>query len=62
MRIEPVEIYSDETNAAVMRHPERAFPGYLMQGDTLYLLCLDADEVCTLIGPGAVGFNEANEL
>lgn len=38
MRIEPVEIYSDETNAAIMRHPDRRFPGMLIQGDTLHNL------------------------
>lgn len=35
MRTETVEIYSDATNAAVMRHPGRRFPGVLIQGDTL---------------------------
>lgn len=38
MRTEPVEIYSDATNAAVMRHPGRNFPGMLIQGDTLHSL------------------------
>jgi hypothetical protein len=38
MRTEPVEIYSDSTNAAIMRHPDRKFPGTLIQGDTLYSL------------------------
>jgi hypothetical protein len=36
MRIEPVEVYSDATNAAVLRHPGRKYPGMLIQGDTLY--------------------------
>jgi len=62
MRVEPVEIYSDATNAAVMRHPGRRFPGLLIQGDSLYLLCQQADEVCALIGRGRPGFDEANEL
>jgi hypothetical protein len=35
MKVEPVEIYSDATNAAVMRHPARKYPGVLVQGDTL---------------------------
>ncbi|WP_448995333.1 DUF6959 family protein [Novosphingobium sp.] len=30
-----VEIYSDATNASVMRHPDRKFPGMLIQGDSL---------------------------
>jgi hypothetical protein len=38
MRIEAVEIYSDATNAAVLRHPDRRFPGLLIQGDTLHSL------------------------
>src|SRR5262245_1747536 len=39
MHVEQVEIYSDVSNAAVMRHPGRRFPGVLVQGDTLYTLC-----------------------
>ncbi|WP_425481654.1 DUF6959 family protein [Cognatilysobacter lacus] len=35
MRLEQIEIYSDATNAAVMRHPGRHFPGVLVQGDTI---------------------------
>ena len=46
MHIEQVEIYSDQTNAAVMRHPGRRFPGVLIQGDTLYALCRQADVAC----------------
>ena len=38
MHIEPVEIYSDASNAAVMRHPGRQFPGCLIQGDSLHSL------------------------
>lgn len=38
MRTELVEIYSDATNAVIMRHPGRKFPGMLIQGDTLYSL------------------------
>ena len=38
MKVESVEIYSDATNAAVMRHPKRKFPGVLVQGDTLATL------------------------
>lgn len=46
MRIEPVEIYSDRTNAVVLRHPGRNFPGLLLQGDTLYSMCQMADCAC----------------
>lgn len=49
MRTEAVEIYSDETNRAVMRHPGRKFPGVLIQGDTLFALCAMADEACAKV-------------
>jgi uncharacterized protein DUF6959 len=38
MEIESVEIYSDASNMAVMKHPGRAFPGVLVQGDTLHTM------------------------
>jgi hypothetical protein len=62
MRAEPVEIYSDQTNAAIMRHPGRRFPGFLIQGDTLYSLCLRADEMCASIGRGTPAYEDANHL
>ena len=43
---ETVEIYSDRTNAVVLRHPSRKFPGVLVQGDSLYALFKQADEIC----------------
>lgn len=46
MRTEVVEIYSDQTNAAILRHPSRKFPGVLVQGDTLHSMCRSADDVC----------------
>lgn len=46
MHTESVEIYSDATNSAVMRHRGRKFPGVLVQGDTLYSLCRAADHAC----------------
>ena len=36
MRKEQVEIYSDTSNASVLRHPDRHFPGCSVQGDTLH--------------------------
>jgi len=62
MRTQAVEIYSDATNAAVLRHPGRRYPGLLVQGDSLHLLCSHADAACREIGRGAAGFDEANTL
>ena len=64
MRIATVEILSDQTNAAVMRHPERRFPGILLQGDSLHALCRQADAACSGAKPSLSPetFDELNEL
>jgi hypothetical protein len=62
MRRENVEILSDQTNAAVMRHPGRAFPGVLVQGDSLHVLCQRADLACKEVGRDKPGFEELNDL
>jgi hypothetical protein len=64
MHIEQVEIYDDSTNAAVMRHPGRKFPGLLFQGDSLCALCQQADEVCDAFSShkGSDAWEEINDL
>jgi len=64
MHIRDVEIYSDQTNAAVMRHPDRHFPGVLVQGDSLYSLCVRADNSCSVARDklGSDSYGELNEL
>ena len=44
MRQVEVEIYSDASILAVIRHPGRQFPGSLIQGDSLHILCSRIDE------------------
>jgi hypothetical protein len=58
------EIYSDKTNAAVVRHPGRKFPGVLVQGDTLYSLCVSADASCQAFRSQAhtEAYQQLNEL
>ena len=64
MRLEQIEIYSDASNAAVMRHPGRRFPGVLVQGDSLHVLCAQADILCeNLRGSNSIAaLNEANVI
>lgn len=62
MHIAEVEIFSDATNAVVMRHPGRHFPGVLVQGDTLSNLCKAADEACAGLSPSTEAFAAANDL
>ena len=64
MYVADVEIYSDQTNAAVLRHPGRRFPGMLVKGDSLYALCVRADDACS-VAKGrldAAAYSELNEL
>ena len=46
MHTELVEVLSDDTNRAILRHPARRFPGVLVQGDSLYSMCKNADRAC----------------
>jgi hypothetical protein len=64
MHVEQIEIYSDTTNAAILRHPGRRFPGVLVQGDTLWTLCYRIDAACAhLRGQlDPQGFDELNEV
>lgn len=64
MRVEPVEIYSDRSNAAIMRHPGRNFPGVLVQGDTLWTLASRADWLCKNVRGriSAEAYQELNDL
>jgi len=59
-----VEIYADTSNYAVMRHPGRNFPGSLIQGDSLYILCQRADGICNAIKNKEYdqAYEELNEL
>jgi predicted RNase H-like HicB family nuclease len=62
MRIEPVEIYSDATNAVIIRHPERNFPGVLIQGDTLHSLRNMAATALASTEPGTEHWHDLKEL
>lgn len=59
-----MEILSDATNSAVIRHPGRRFPGVLIQGDSLSEMCKKADRICAQardqLSPDA--YIELNEL
>jgi len=61
MRTESVIVYSDQSNAPVLQHPGRKFPGLLVQGDTLYAMCVQADEACAEASQGGT-FEELEDL
>ncbi len=58
MRIDNVDIYSDQPNMPVIRHPDRKFPGLLVQGDTLYALYAQAAEALSGSQNAQVGLLE----
>ncbi len=39
MHLAELEIYSSDSNYAIIKAPNRKFPGVLIQGDTLRVLC-----------------------
>lgn len=41
----PVEVYSEQSNHAVVRMRGRNFPGAVIQGDSLSVLCSEAKEI-----------------
>jgi hypothetical protein len=49
MQIKPLEVYSEETNLAVIKPPGRKFPGSVIQGDSLRELCNLATSVAKRI-------------
>jgi hypothetical protein len=61
VRTSSVEIFSDETNAPVMRHPGRRFPGVLVQGDSLHSLHSDLNRVIRSAGSSLPG-DDLDEL
>ena len=44
-----LEVYDLSTNNAVIRAPNRRFPGILIQGDSLHSLVEHAREICALL-------------
>lgn len=49
MRNESIEVYSDASNGAILRHPGRRYPGVLVQGDTLHSMCVTAESLSKLL-------------
>ncbi len=59
MRTESIEVNSDATNQAILRHPRRNFPGVLIQGDTLKHL---HQQVVTTLNEAAGTLNDEARL
>lgn len=60
---QPIEVYSDATNQAVVRMPGRRFPGLVLQGDSVRQLLELAREAESRAGNfGRDGAAEADDL
>lgn len=44
-----VEVFSEQTNAAVIRMPGRKFPGIVVQGDSLKIMLESVKEIAELL-------------
>lgn len=49
MKIEPIEVFSETSNIAVLRVPGRKFPGSLVQGDSLSILVNESEELLSFV-------------
>ena len=45
MDVRPIEVFDETPNAAVVRMPNRRFPGVVVQGDSLRILLEQAREI-----------------
>ena len=57
-----LDVFSDKTNAAVVRMPGRQFPGVVVQGDTLSAIVHRARDVCEQLAVGGDALSDAREL
>jgi hypothetical protein len=62
MKTDILEIYSDASNAAIIRHPSRKFPGMLIQGDTLNSLSVMAANALANAEPDSDLWHDVKEL
>lgn len=60
MQIEPLEVYSSESNYAIIKPPGRNYPGCVIQGDSLAILCSNALRVAERIK--AIGVSDSQLL
>ena len=44
-----VEVFANDSNHAILRHPDREFPGSLFQGDSLSILVAEIGEAIDLL-------------
>jgi hypothetical protein len=49
MEVKPLEVYSEASNYGVVRMPGRAYPGCVVQGDSLAILFRTARRVAYLV-------------
>ena len=58
MEIESLEVYSRDSNYAVIKPPGRTYPGTVVQGDSLGNLCRNALRIVQYIESGDTKSNE----
>lgn len=58
MHIEALEVYSTDINYAVIKPPGRRFPGAVIQGDSLGILCRNALRIVKHVESGDTASDE----
>lgn len=52
MQIEPLEVYASDSNYAIIKPPGRNYPGCVIQGDSLAILCRTALRIAKAVQSG----------
>ena len=52
MEIKPLEVYSEVSNFGIVRMPDRKFPGCVIPGDSLAILCRHAQSIVARLEAG----------
>lgn len=58
MKTITLNVFSEQSNQAVVQMPGRAFPGSIIQGDSLSILCSEAKEISSRLKAMACGVEE----
>jgi predicted RNase H-like HicB family nuclease len=58
MHMEPLEVYSRESNYAIVKPPGRRFPGCVIQGDSLSILCAHTRTIADVVSRADIASEE----
>jgi hypothetical protein len=55
MEVEPLEVYARDSNHAIIKPPGRNYPGCVIQGDSLAILCRRSKAIAEFAAQAGIG-------